>query len=168
MKKYDDDFLGLVKTKQFSDRDIAIRLSNFKVIRNFPGTGHSRFEKITKYLKKHGYKEGSEVCGIKEVNNLIQFIIKELSMVRTSAASKLLWPFYPKQVVIYDKLALNSLRRLGGIGLKDNYEFYHTFWHEQFKLHQKEIIHELKKNKKPSDIVTQKKIFDLYLWKLGR
>lgn len=164
--KYDDDFLEKVNSRTFTDEDIYKRLINYRVIRGFKGCDPQiDYRYLTDYLYKEAYYITNNEDAIRTVNKLILLMIEQYRFAGISAATKLLWPFAPNLITIYDQLALAKLKGLGGIGLNNNYEFYNLFWNQQFKIHQTEIKKELSRVNKKVNLVDQRKIFDLYLWK---
>lgn len=167
-KQLDERFLAKVKSSTFTTEDIQERLTKYSVIRNFKGEGSDRFSPIRDYLKEHGYKK--EIDPVREVNNFILFIADQFGVISTSAASKLLWAFYPVQVVIYDANAVKTLRKLGHIGIENHYEFYYRSWFKEYSNHKMDITQYAAKagfygsEKKTISM----RAFDKYLWDKGR
>lgn len=158
----DYDFLIKVKKKTFNSNDISSRLARYKVVRNFKGRDKDRFNPLVRYLKRNGYKK--KIDPAYEVNELTKFIIDNYGFNGISAASKLLWPFYPDQILIYDKLAANSLKKLIGSDVGNNYEIYRHYWMSEFKKVEIEIKGALKEAKAKNTKIHRMRVFDKYLW----
>lgn len=164
---YDGDFLDKAKNYSFTEYDIYKRLGNYKTLRNFRGKSKPNdLVSIKKFLLKYGHNQS--VCPVEVVNSLIKLIIKEYGFVGTSAASKLLYPFFPEKVRIYDSYAIRALEKMGEKGIKYNYEFYLEAWNRQYRAHFPKISSELKKHSQKQGHIFQLRVFDKYLWLLGK
>lgn len=166
-EKYDRDFLAKVKDRTFNENDMYDLLKRYSVLRNFKRKSKPKdLVLIKKFLFKHGYKKN--ICAIEVVNLLIKLIIKEYGFVGTSAASKLLYQFYPEKVRIYDTFAVKALEAMGEKGIKSNYEFYVEAWNRQIKVHLPKIESELRKYTSDRGTVYRLRVFDKYLWLAGQ
>lgn len=174
-EKIDKDFFEKAHSGNLTTEDIQRRLTIYKVVRSFKcqdgkKESHNRFKPLLDYLNKNKTKLKNE-HSVKVVNELNKFIITNYKVNAISASSKLLCPFNPK-IIIYDQNAVHALKKMGAIGIKDNYEYFYEAWMEKYDEEFKTEVSKLMiKSEKFSIGINSndfcQRVFDKYLWEIG-
>jgi hypothetical protein len=167
--EYDRDFCNAIKKNKLTPALLQKRLTKYSVVRSFSNEkkeGAKRFEKIVSFLNDFKITDP-----VKSVNQLNKFIIENYKVNALSASSKILWAYDPRNIVIYDQKAVKSLKKMGAIGVRDNYEYYYESWMHYYDLH-KELIVSSCKEIDLSELPYQKqalyyRAFDKYLWQMN-
>ena len=179
--------------KGMSDPDLPSKpdqlrkmLSHYSVQRNFPGLADDKVAiKIATFLSK---VSESDLPPVEGVNALVAWFKDTIGRHNLSAASKLLWMRHRHPVVIIDTQAVNALQDgLNRAFDKHNYAEFFAVWNEEYAkradaiqnasvglvaLPRKYTAAFDLDDEKLKDLVSQRwfqaRVFDLYLWEIGK